>query len=488
MTLLKNKEKFLRLILTSSSPKIFFKAKAIFFFFFFFASANQGNFQTFDTAYARKLQTALNTLRANNNIVGMSAAVYVPGQGVWKGASGISEPGVNVTPDMVFSVGSITKNFVAATILQLVDADSLTLNDRLYQWLPRYNNIDSNITIRQLLNHTSGIYNFTDNPSFINAVNANLTRVWQLEESLPYVLAPYFPAGASWHYSNTNYLLLAMIIKKITGNSFGAEIHQRFYSPLQMTGSFIEVEDSLTTYWVHNWVDLNGDGILDDASFIPQTSFASSTGGAGGVITRPENLLIWLRNLYKPGVILSQSSLSAMTTFTSANISGANGYGLGTMRYNVQGKTCWGHGGNSFGHSCVMMSYPQDTVCIAIMMNIDINTGPIANSFMNTVLTNRPVGVSNISFETPENFKLYQNFPNPFNPETNINFDLKNSGHVKLSVYDLQGKEVEILSNENLKAGSYSYRWNAQNFPSGVYFYKISANGIETTKKMTLIK
>ncbi|MBS1494854.1 MAG: serine hydrolase [Bacteroidetes bacterium] len=448
----------------------------------------EGKSQTFDTAYARKLQTALNTLKANNNIVGISGAVYVPGQGVWTGTAGITEVGVNLTPDMVFAAGSITKNFVAATILQLVEADSLSLNDSIYKWLPRINNVDSTTTIRQLLNHTSGIYNFTDNPAYSNAINANFNRIWEPEESFQYILSPYFVHGAGWHYSNTNYLLLAIIIKKITGHTFGQEIHSRIYSPLQMTGSFIEITDTLTAPWVHNWVDLNGDGILDDASFISQNSFASSTVGAGGVISRPENLVKYIRNLYKPGVILSQSSINAMTTFTSASISGANGYGLGTMRYNVQGKICWGHAGNSFGHSSVVMCYPQDTVCMSLMMNIDINTGAVANSFMNTVLSNRPLAVQSISSEVPEKFELHQNYPNPFNPETNIKFDIASQGEVKLVVYNSLGKEVQNIFTGKLAAGSYSYKWNASGFPSGVYFYKLVTGNNSFIKKMMLVK
>ncbi len=444
--------------------------------------------QTFDTAYARKLQTALENLKTANNVVGMSAAVYVPGQGTWTGTAGITEPGVNITPDMLYAIGSITKNFVAAEILKLEELDSLSLTDPIYKWLPKYTNIDSTIIIRRLLNHTSGIYNFTDNPSFGSTVMSDPTRIWEPEESLQYVLAPYFVQGAGWRYSNTNYLLLAMIIKKIMGHSYGREMHSRFFTPLNMTGSFIEIEDTLTFPWVHNWVDLNGDGILDDASFISQNSFASSTVGAGGIISRPENLVTWFKNLYKPGVILSQNSINSMTTFVNTNISGANGYGLGTMRYNIAGKVCWGHAGNSFGHSAVAMCYPQDTVVIALMMNIDINTGSVATSFMNTVLTQRPVGIENVTTETPQRFNLHQNYPNPFNPETNIKFDIASQGEVKLIVYNALGKEVENIFSGKLSAGSYSYKWNAAGMPSGIYFYKLQTENSTFIKKMMLVK
>ena len=152
-----------------------------------------------------------------------------------------------------------------------------------------------------------------------------------------------------------------------------------------------------------------------------------------------------------------------------------------------------------------MMSYPQDTVCIAIMMNIDINTGPIANSFMNTVLTNRPVGVSNISSETPENFKLYQNFPNPFNSSTvfkfeipKLNYGLSNEvrgGYVKIVTYNALGQLVNSLVNEVLQPGIYKVEWNGNDLASGIYYYRLLVTDPLSSKiiyslsrKMVMIK
>lgn len=447
----------------------------------------EGNSQIFDSVYAQKLQTALNNLKSGNGIVGMSAAVYVPGQGIWKGTAGISEPGVNITSDMVFAIGSITKNFIATIILQLAEADSLSINDQLYKWLPHYDNVDSNITIKQLLNHTSGIYNYTDNPAFSAALNSDLNRLWQPEELMQFVAVPNFPAGTSWRYCNTNYLLLGMIIKKITRTSLSEQLRTRFFTPLGMTETYVFSQDTMNIPFAHNWIDLNGDGIKDDASFIPRTAIFSAAGAAGELISRPDNLLKWSRNLYK-GVFLSQSSLNQMLTFVNANAAGGNGYGLGTIRYNVGGKTCYGHGGNIFGYSSAIIYYPQDSICMALTMNIDINTGPVATSFMNTVLTQRPVGINNIISELPSKFNLQQNYPNPFNPETNLKFDLPSQGEVKLIVYNSIGKEISTLFSGKLEAGTYSYKWNAAEFPSGVYFYKLQTENFTCIKKMMLVK
>jgi hypothetical protein len=97
-------------------------------------------------------------------------------------------------------------------------------------------------------------------------------------------------------------------------------------------------------------------------------------------------------------------------------------------------------------------------------------------------------GVNNISGSIPKSYNLYQNYPNPFNPSTKIKFDLPKSSSAKLVIYDILGREVAILVNEQLKPGNYNIEWNASNFPSGVYFYKLVAGDYVEVKKMILIK
>jgi hypothetical protein len=96
--------------------------------------------------------------------------------------------------------------------------------------------------------------------------------------------------------------------------------------------------------------------------------------------------------------------------------------------------------------------------------------------------------VNQISSQLPKKFILHQNYPNPFNPVTNIEFAVPKSSFVKMIVYDVLGKEIAILVNENLKAGTYNADWNASKYPSGVYFYKLVTEGFSETKKMVLIK
>jgi len=214
-----------------------------------------------------KLHQALDSALNTSSGKGISAAVILSDGQTWIGVSGISHGTSAITPDMRFSAGSIAKIFTATTILQLVEEDKLTLNDSLDKWLPAYPNIDSTITIRQLLNHTSGLYDFVDNDNYWNAIFSDPSKVWTPEEILlTFVRQPVFPKGTGWNYATTNYLLLRMIIKKITRTEISAVNQARFWTPLGLTNSFTSIRGALPALMAHGWYDLNGDGTYDDFS------------------------------------------------------------------------------------------------------------------------------------------------------------------------------------------------------------------------------
>ena len=99
-----------------------------------------------------------------------------------------------------------------------------------------------------------------------------------------------------------------------------------------------------------------------------------------------------------------------------------------------------------------------------------------------------PNAVIHQNSEVPQEYNLYQNYPNPFNPATQIKFDLPNTAYTRITVYDIIGNELVNLVNENLQAGKYSVNWDAVNYPSGVYIYKITAGNYSATRKMMLVK
>jgi D-alanyl-D-alanine carboxypeptidase len=189
---------------------------------------------------AEQLQKALDDGISNYDGKGVSAAVIIPGQEMWTGTSGISHGATQITANMLFSAGSITKTFTAVTIMQLAEENKLSLDDSLYNWISSYSNIDSTITIRQLLNHTSGLYDIADNSQFFEQIFLDQNRIWTLEEILSdYVLDPYFPKGTEWHYSNTGYIILRSIIKQISDSGISDEYRSRFLLPLNLNRTFL---------------------------------------------------------------------------------------------------------------------------------------------------------------------------------------------------------------------------------------------------------
>ena len=105
-----------------------------------------------------------------------------------------------------------------------------------------------------------------------------------------------------------------------------------------------------------------------------------------------------------------------------------------------------------------------------------------------TIRYSETVGVTPISSNVPSAFRLMQNYPNPFNPSTTIKFDIPKSTFVRLSVFDITGREIAVLANENIRAGEYETTWDASGVASGVYFYRLITSDFTQTKKMSLIK
>ena len=327
---------------------------------------------------AEALQQVLDTELVNHDGKGVSAAVIIPGQKPWLGTSGISHDTVALTPDMLFGIGSNTKNFMAALILQLAEEGKLSLEDQLNQHLPDYANINNTITIRQLLNHTSGVYNITEHPSFWDTIFANRFKLWTPEELLAsFVSQPYFPPGTGWHYSNTNYTLLGMIVEAVTASQVSTELRNRFWDPLGLARTFLDIEEQIpiTEVLAHRWYDFFGDGTPDDISWLPRISEFSAYWTAGAMFSTAEDVVKWSQALFR-GQVLSRASLDQMLTFHSPTPGEPQmiGYGLGTVKFApalVAGEEAYGHGGWVFGYSTVMIFLPDYNVSLSILLNVN---------------------------------------------------------------------------------------------------------------------
>ena len=325
-----------------------------------------------------QLQNVLDQGIAKYDVNGVSATLIFPDGEIWNGVSGISHDTVPIEPNMLFAIGSVTKNFIAALTLSLAEEELLSLDDQLSEWLPSYPHIDGEITIRQLLNHTSGLYMFWENQEIWDDLMADRTKNFSPEEVLGYIKEPYFEPGEGWRYSNTNYLLLAMIINKATGSNLSTELKNRFFQPLGLTDFYLSQEETIPTdQQAHIYSD-NWDGPIRDTTFLPRTSHESITYGSSGIFTTSEQLARWSYALFE-GKILEESSLNQMLNFVEFSpVSNMRAYGLGVEEFSKNfsyGELAIGHGGGNIGTTTYMVYLPEHHVSIVVMINAFPNDG-----------------------------------------------------------------------------------------------------------------
>jgi D-alanyl-D-alanine carboxypeptidase len=340
--------------------------------------------------FASKLQDAINQVLPSNKDqpgLGISVAVIVPGYRTWTGVSGNSHADVPITTDMLFDAGSIEKNFQAALLLELAQEQRLSLEDPISKYLPAYKNVDGNITLRQLLNHTSGVFNVFEHPDFPwVGSEVDYSRAWKLEQVFNnFVLEPYGPPGYAQHYASTNYLLLTAIIEKVTGNSVPDELERRFLDPLQLEHTFISMGAPPPEKYAvaHPWVDVDGDGILEDLYGIPLTWKVTLTHPV--MFSTPGDLARWMEALFHNRSVLSPNALREMLTYPETTLRDPEraSYGLGVVDYSdLLGVPVYGHAGSSLGYCGAALYVPEQGISLAWLVNTGESPPELASRIM----------------------------------------------------------------------------------------------------------
>lgn len=330
-----------------------------------------------ELTFSEKLQKALDNGVVSSGGKGASVAFIMPDGERWIGVSGVSHEDIEITPEMRFSAGSIAKNFSAATILKLAEQGEINLDDQLYYWVPAFPYVDSTITIRQLLNHTSGLYDVVDNPDFWEEIFQNPAQFWTPEELIiMFNQESLFPKGTDWNYSSLpGYGILRIIIEDITGSDITEVYDDLFFTPFGLDQTFATKGELQPVNIAHSWYDLNGNGIYDDFYSWPRTAIASGAGGE--VFSTAEDLAEWARVLYRERSVLGEEYMDQMLTFHSPCTDEeflCEGYGLGVVKYNSEvfnGLTIIGHSGNAPGYAASCMYLTDYDVCIGFLDNTE---------------------------------------------------------------------------------------------------------------------
>jgi D-alanyl-D-alanine carboxypeptidase len=273
-----------------------------------------------------------------------------------------------------FRIGSTTKTFVAAVVLQLVGEGKLSLDDTVDKWLPgvvRGNGNDGRkVTVRQLLQHTSGIPEYLRPATSVEQWQEARLRTWRPEQLVALAMEnkPSFEPGAKWGYSNTNYVLAGMIIRKVTGRTWGEEIERRILTPLAMRHTEIPGTDpNLPNPHAAAYTRFTPDGPLTDVTTHNQTMGDA----AGAMISTTGDLNRFFRALLN-GRLLASAQLAEMKKTVPAKalqdmgVTGA-AYGLGLMYQPLScGGGYWGHGGDEAGFSTRVGVVPDGGRSVAV--------------------------------------------------------------------------------------------------------------------------
>ncbi len=364
--------------------------------------------------------------------------------GAWKGVAGISHTGMPITSDMLFGIASNTKLFTGVLLLKLAENNIIQLDDSLHQYLPNFDNIDSNITIRQLLNHTSGLADVTSVPGYPDSMLTNPNRVFTASEMMTWAGPPLFPAGTSWNYCNTNYLLAGLIAESATGQSYSQLLRDSILTPLQLDSTFLDVYETILYPSAHPW-----QAGVDNHS-IPRTSINSAAWAAGAMYSTSWEMIQWYNALMN-GHILNEYHFNELTTFV-----GSGNYGMGISQATVIGRTVWTHGGTIWGgYNSSMMYDPATGIIICVLINqLPAQAYQVSIQLLSTLINN-PVGFTESTI--PE--KLITVYPNPTNGLVHV--EIPNQNIQTIKVYDLQGQ----LINE-----TFENQFNLTKYPNGTYF------------------
>jgi D-alanyl-D-alanine carboxypeptidase len=323
------------------------------------------------------LDARLERLRAKYGMPGISAAILFADGSTWRGTAGLADVATRrpVTSDTAFSAASVSKTFTAALILALAEDGRIGLDSKARTYLPG-TAIDPAITVRQLLDHTSGLRDFFFHPRIDKALLAQPTRVWDAARSLRYIGKPFARPGVSWHYSNTNYLLLGMLAEAVGRASVADQLRDRFFEPLRLDHTYYQSVEAPQGPVAHGYRFAGPDPSLpaidlsDGTRVVPFTSVVTAAGAAGSIATSAGDLVAWARALYG-GDALDQASRDAMiadvarTTKYHPTVP----YGLGVQAIPIDGHPTVGHSGRFLGARAAVRWLPDERISIAVMTN-----------------------------------------------------------------------------------------------------------------------
>jgi D-alanyl-D-alanine carboxypeptidase len=300
---------------------------------------------------------------------GALAAVRTP-TGIRRAASGFAslEPKVRLQPTDRYRVASVTKTFVATLVLELAAEGKLSLVDPVERWLPGMVPDGRSITLRALLDHTSGLFDYDQDQGWVGARFSDPGREWSPQDLVAIATShpPLFPPGTSWSYSNTNYVLLGLVVEAATGRTLAGELRARLFEPLALGSTSFPSGTAIGGRFAHGYIVSRPPLPTPARTLIDVSSILSpSAWGAGQIVSNADDLTRFFGALLR-GRLLRPAQLAAMKTEVVRY-----GYGLGVRTALTACGRAFGHDGDVPGYRNVVWATANGRRAAAIMVNVD---------------------------------------------------------------------------------------------------------------------
>ena len=313
----------------------------------------------------------------SNGVPGITMSVYHQENGLWLGAGGKADlhNNVNMHSCNISRVGSTVKMFTATTVLLLQEEGKLDIDDKISDYLEGdvINKIENaeKATIRQLLQHSSGIYNYIQSTQFQTASLNDLIREWTSEDLLKYAYnkKAYFQPGDDVRYSNTNYILLGMLITKVEGKPFYKVFEEKLFNPLRLTLTIFAAEDPVPDGIARGYIDIYSNLQVIESTYFSGWDYYSAD---GGLISNPCDLNNFFRSLMN-GQVLDETSMAEMLTWQAPKEPDPEffnmWYGLGIFKMDTPQGIAYFHSGDAIGYYCNMIYFPEDGTTVVYASN-----------------------------------------------------------------------------------------------------------------------
>ncbi|MFF4182728.1 serine hydrolase domain-containing protein [Streptomyces sp. NPDC001691] len=329
------------------------------------SASSEGEFANLSPAVAARLDTAIRQVMREANVPGVAVSVSAPGKGSYVKSFGVADKssGAPMRPDLYMRIGSVTKTFTVTALLQLFDQGKVGLDDPIGKYVSGVPNGDK-ITLRQLAEMRSGLFSYSADDGFVKALLTKPTAPFTPQQLLDYSFKHpvVFQPGKDYQYSNTNLILLGLVVEKAGGMPLNEYIARKVVKPAGLTHTSFPTDAAFPDPHAHGYTNQTLSGKVEDS-----TDWNPSWGwAAGAMISTLSDLKSWATTL-ATGTLLSPKAQAERLKTIPTGIPGA-GYGLGIV--NIEG---WiGHNGSLPGYECVTVYLPEAKATMAMVLNTDV--------------------------------------------------------------------------------------------------------------------